>query len=190
MRFWIIPLTLALFFLAFSARAGAKEPLPSLAFREANGREHSLKQYRGKVVLLNFWATWCAPCLHELPVFSELYMNYSSKGLVILGASLDEANSRDAVDATARKFKISYPIFIDVIPEAMESFGVENVPATILLDREGRIVDRFSGEVDPVLLNRKIELLTSERHVSQSAHGANQPRTGAGKSPTPAGGEK
>lgn len=83
---------------------------------------------------------------------------------MVLGASLDDAKNSHAVDAAARKYKINYPIYINVSAESMEGFGVESVPATILLDRNGRIKARMSGEVDQLALKRHIDALLLDDH--------------------------
>jgi len=83
---------------------------------------------------------------------------------VVLGASLDDAKNLDAVNAVVRKYKIKYRVFINVSTESMESFGVESVPTTILLDRNGQIMARISGKVDQFALKRRIETLLLNSH--------------------------
>jgi thiol-disulfide isomerase/thioredoxin len=171
----VLSLSLFLLCLAFFPFAQAQDRAPSLALRGADGRQHTLRQYRGKIVVLNFWATWCAPCLHEMPVLTGLYSRYSGKGLIILGASIDEASSLDRVDAVVRKYKIGYPIFVDVAPETIENFGLDNVPAMILLDRSGRIIARISGEADPAALKHQIDALLSDHSHSSRVRGTPAP---------------
>jgi thiol-disulfide isomerase/thioredoxin len=174
----IIPLSQAILYLAMCPFGWAQESAPSLILRGTNGREHTLKQFRGRVVVLNFWATWCAPCLDEMPILTAVYKRYSSSGLVVLGASLDDAKNVHAVDAAARKYKIDYPIYINVSAESMESFGVESVPATILLDRDGRIIARMPGEVDQFALKREIDALLFNNQNHNPAHSSTHSITG------------
>ena len=144
--------------------AWPQESAPSLILQGTNGQEHKLQQYSGRIVVLNFWATWCTPCLHEMPILAATYKSYSRRDLVVLGASLDDAKNLDAVNAVVRKYKIKYRVFINVSTESMESFGVESVPTTILLDRNGQIMARISGKVDQFALKRRIETLLLNSH--------------------------
>lgn len=102
--------------------------------------------------------------MNEMPILTSTYKSYSRRDLVILGASLDDAKSLDAVNAVVRKYKIKYPVFINVSAESMESFAVESVPATIVLDRDGRIIARMAGEVNQFALSQRIDALLLESH--------------------------
>lgn len=157
-------MSLPILYLAMCPLAWAQESAPSLILQGTNGQEHKLQQYRGRIVVLNFWATWCVPCLDEIPILAATYKSYSRQGLVVLGASLDDAKSLKEVNAIVRKYKIKYPVFINVSAESMESFGVESVPTTILLNRNGQIVARISGKVDQFALKRRIEALLLDSH--------------------------
>jgi peroxiredoxin len=149
---------LALLFIAYSAAAfgGAsvplvpmKNPIPADAFtvRDVDGKPVSLSDFKGKVVLLNFWATWCPPCAREMPSMEKLYQAYSAKGFAIVGVSVDVGASR-SVKEFAQKLKVTFPILHDRDSIVSRHYSVPGVPTSYLIDRRGRIVYRVLGEYD------------------------------------------
>jgi len=114
------------------ARQGADFELPLLS-----GGQVSLSGLRGKVVFLNFWATWCPPCRSEMPSLERLYRRYKDKGLAFLAVDLGE--DRDGVAAFVRQNAFSFPVAIDP-GEAARDYGIRSIPTTFILDREGRAV--------------------------------------------------
>jgi len=97
----------------------------------------SLEDLRGQVVLLNFWATWCAPCRHETPFLQQLYLDRSSKGLEIVGVSMDTRDAWDDVADFVEEYGVTYPILVDPQMRGMDAYRVLGLPATFLVDREG-----------------------------------------------------
>jgi peroxiredoxin len=105
--------------------------------KDLKGRSWSLKNAHGKVVLLNFWATWCPPCRKEMPDLQALSQRFESQGLVILGVSDDDPKK---VRAFIQQQAITYPVLLDPGSKANKSFHVEGIPKTFVYDREGKIV--------------------------------------------------
>jgi len=121
-------------------------PVPEFARPDLNGRRIDLKSYRGQVVLLTFWATWCAPCQIEMPRFVKWQRRYGPSGLQIVGISMDDdaAPVRDLCGKNA----VNYPIVMGDPRLAMRYGGVLGLPLTYLIDRGGRIRARFQGDAD------------------------------------------
>lgn len=126
----------------------AVEQAPPLSFVDLNQQPQALSQWRGKLVLVNFWATWCTPCRKEIPMLVEVREQYLDRGFEILGPAMDEPAAAAKV---AEVLKISYPVFAgstDIIA-AMDAFGDQlgALPFSVLLAPDGRILMRKSGEL-------------------------------------------
>ncbi len=139
---------------------GAGPMAPGFSLKDMSGNDVSLKQYRGKVVLLDFWATWCPPCRTSIPDLVELYKNYKKKGLVILGISMD---SRVRVDDERLKrfgkiLKINYPILRHDLNVVENYFGKKapSLPTMYVIDRKGQVRDIFEGH-DAEALKKSVE---------------------------------
>lgn len=112
-------------------------PAPAYGARNLAGDSVSLAGLRGRVVLLNFWATWCAPCRHETPFLQALNEQHRSEGLEILGVSMDTGDARGQVADFVREYGVTYPILLDPQMRGMDLYRVLGLPATFLMDREG-----------------------------------------------------
>ena len=120
-------------------------PAPAFALRDLDGRDVSLASLRGQVVLLDFWATWCAPCRKSMPELEALHRRYRDKGVTVLGVSIDEAPVKK-VRGFVQARKVTYPIAIDADKDpAWAAYKVKAVPAAFLIDREGRVVAQWTG---------------------------------------------
>jgi thiol-disulfide isomerase/thioredoxin len=128
------------------AGPGISGPAPDFTRDDLNGHPQHLADYRGKVVLLNFWATWCGPCLDEIPIFTRWQQQYGTGRLRILGVSMDD--DAKPVQRFLQKTPLNYPIVIGDTVLAKQYGGVLGLPLTYLIDARGRIVARYSGEVD------------------------------------------
>ena len=117
---------------------------PDFELENFAGGKTRLADYRGKVVLLNFWATWCGPCVAEAPDFVDLYKKHREKGLVILGVSLDQ-NPRAILYPFIRRHKIDYPILLGDRRVAAAYGGITGIPTTFLIDREGMVRKQYLG---------------------------------------------
>lgn len=118
---------------------------PVFQLEDLNGKTVSLKEFMGKVIVLNFWATWCAPCRAEMPSLENLYRNLKDKGLVIIGVSVD--SSEKTVQSFVKERGITFPILLDKRKEvSFDDYGVIGLPVTFLIDKKGIIVDKVFGE--------------------------------------------
>lgn len=143
---------------------GALPDVPAVSFPDLQGGTVSLEQHRGKVVLLNFWATYCAPCLIEMPWFADFQEKYGEKGFVVIGVGMDaEGKSiiepflqKEKFEMDGRPVKINYPIVLgdDAIGE---KFGLFGLPTTLVINREGKITKRFVGLVSHDAYVKEIE---------------------------------
>jgi len=133
---------------------------PEFMREDLNGKTVALSEYRGKVVLLNFWATWCASCVTEIPAFALWQKKYGGQGLQVLGVSMDD--DAPPVRALYRKLKVNYPVVMGDEKVGELYGGVLGLPVTYLIDREGRIVRHYQGEVDLKRLKREMRGLLGE----------------------------
>jgi len=131
---------------ANTAPGGAPALAPDFSLKDADGAVIRLSDYRGKVVLLNFWATWCPPCRVEIPWFEQFQRTYGSQGFAVIGVSMDE-DGWNAVRPYMESNKISYRIVIGDRALAQKYGGVASLPETLLIDRDGRIAARHAGIV-------------------------------------------
>jgi peroxiredoxin len=128
-------------------------PAPDFTLKDLGGASLSLASYKGKFLVLNFWATWCPPCRREIPDFIEVYREYKDKGLEILGVSVDETTAPALLEWT-KKTGINYPIAL-ATPEIVRDYEPgEYIPATIIVDRKGLIRYRQSSLMDKETLLR------------------------------------
>jgi len=137
-----------------AAPARETSAAPDFSRADLDGASIKLSEFRGKVVLLNFWATWCAPCLVEMPRFSQWQQAYGSRGLQILGVSMDD--SREPVVRLAHQRPPGYPLIMGDAALAKLYGGVYGLPTTFLIDGQGRVVARYRGEADLKELEAKI----------------------------------
>jgi thiol-disulfide isomerase/thioredoxin len=120
------------------------KPAPGFTLVDLDGKKVSLADFKGKPVLVNFWATWCGPCKLEMPWFQEFGQKYASQGLVILGLAADDAG-KTVIASTAKKSGVTYPILLadDKVEEAYG--GVDYLPETFYVDRSGKVVLETAG---------------------------------------------
>ena len=133
---------------------------PGFALTDFSGQSLTLDRFRGKVVLLNFWATWCAPCQVEIPVFAAWQRKYGPQGLQIIGISMDD----DAGPARrlAARLQLNYPVAIGDERLGTRYGGVLGLPSTFLIDRDGVIRAQFQGEADLRLIERHVTALLAQ----------------------------
>lgn len=134
-----------------TARAAVKsvstrKAAPDFQLKDADGKTVSLSDYKGKVVLLNFWATWCGPCKIEIPWFVDFEQKYRDQGFAVLGVSMDD-DGWETVKPYIARSKINYRIMIGDEQTAVKFGGVESLPTSFMIDREGRIAAVHVGLV-------------------------------------------
>jgi peroxiredoxin len=141
--------------------ASAHAPAPDFHLTTLTGEQVSPQSLRGKVVLLNFWATWCPPCRVEMPGFQKIYDRKRDQGFTIIGVSTDAIGS-DAVAAFLREHGITYPVAM-ATGRTVGAFGNPNsLPTSFLIDRQGRIRNEVHGVFAPVTLNAAVDRLLAE----------------------------
>jgi peroxiredoxin len=142
---------------AFNQKAGG-QTAPDFSLKDLKGKRARLGDYRGKVVLVNFWATWCAPCKAEMPELVRWQNEYKDRGLQILGITFQPYRAVDVREA-ARRLKINYPILLDTGGVADLYEVADVLPLTVVIDRDGNIRDRIKGIMDAEEFEQKIKPL-------------------------------
>lgn len=133
--------------LRMQTRHEAPYPAPDFALPDLQGRVHRLSDYRGKVVFLNLWATWCPPCRMEMPSIERLYRRFAPEGLVVLAVSVDESGAK-AVAPFVRELGITFPVLLDPEGRLGSRLGITGYPETFVIDRGGNVVRHFIGPAE------------------------------------------
>ncbi len=140
-------------------------PAPELTLKDLDGKDVSLGEYKGKVVLVNFWATWCEPCRDEIPWLIEMQQQYGPKGFVILGIALDEEGqsvvapfvAKEKFDVNGQQLPMSYKILIGNDDAADKFGGLFGYPTSVLISRDGKQIKRVTGMISPDEMNKAVE---------------------------------
>ena len=117
---------------------------PGFTLRNLKGNYESLEDYRGQVVILNFWATWCAPCRVEMPSFENLYRRYRSEGVTVLAVTLDK-NVGSKIKSFVDEYGLTFPVLLDKKGEVERLYPSMTIPFTYVINPEGRVVTRVDG---------------------------------------------
>lgn len=120
-----------------------------------SGEPVSLADYRGKVVMLNFWATWCPPCREEMPVIQNAFEQFHDRGFVVLAVNNAERNDR--VSVFVEQYKLTFPVVLDYPADIQQQFGINGYPTSIFLDDQGKIYAVHQGVINAVQLTQYIE---------------------------------
>jgi thiol-disulfide isomerase/thioredoxin len=138
---------------------------PELTLKDLDGKDVSLSEYKGKVVLVNFWATWCEPCRVEIPWLIEMQQKYGPKGFVLLGIALDEEGksvvapfvAKERFEVNGQKLPMSYKILIGNDDAADKFGGLFGYPTSVLISRDGKQIKRVTGMISEDEMNKAIE---------------------------------
>ena len=125
----------------------ARHAAPGFTIENLRGGDSSLADYEGKIVLLNFWATWCMPCRAEMPGMETLWQNYREQDFVVVAVSNDEG-SKKRVETFTKLLDLSFPVLLDPEGEVNDLYKVSNMPTSFLIDRNGKIISRIVGSDD------------------------------------------
>lgn len=155
---------------ASSQVSGETPSLPAakdFAFYDQYGQEHTLSDYKGKVVFLNFWATWCPPCQNEMPDIQKIYEDYggNQEDLIVLGVAnpkteehpYNQDGSQEEVEAFLSEGGYTYPVVMDTTGEAFQAYGVTSFPTTFMIDRDGNVFGYVTGMLTRSMMESIIE---------------------------------
>ena len=127
--------------LSGEAMASDTTQAPDFTIRDINKKKVSLSDYRGQVVLINFWATWCQPCQAEMPHLQAIYDEFKDKGFTVLSISIDEARDASKVKPLIKRGKFTFPVLLDKKTEVIPMYNPDQtLPYNVLVDKEGRMV--------------------------------------------------
>ncbi len=157
MRTLLSSLLIPAVLLAASLTSSA-EPAPAWKLTDLNGKTVQLSDFKGKVVILDFWATWCGPCRAEIPDFVALQDQYRDKGLVVVGISLDQDGAK-VVAPFAKHYKINYPIVLGDDNVASQYGNIQAIPTTFIIDSNGNIVGSHEGVTEKSVFEAEIKKL-------------------------------
>ena len=135
-----------------------------LLLQDLAGAEKRLSEYRGKVVVLNFWATWCVPCRDEMPLLVRIQRRYQDRGVVVIGASADDKTTQDQIPSFTQKLGISFPIWKGATTEQMELLGLgTGLPVTAIIDQQGQLAFRLLGILHRKEIEERLSYLLADR---------------------------
>jgi len=144
--------------------AAPKNKPVDLTLAGTNGDKVRLRDYRGQIVVLNFWATWCLPCNDEMPMLVQAEKEYKARGVTFIAASLDDSKTKKNVPAFLSKYQVAFPVGLGATSDDLAKLGMgEAVPATAFLDKDGSIVARVSGQIREAEVKERLDWLLSDR---------------------------
>jgi len=123
--------------------AGVGMPAPDFQFQNPDGQSVSLSDLQGKPVLINFWATWCHPCIYEMPYLQQVYEEWSDKGLMVLAINIGESSAQ--VEAFMQSHDLSLPVLLDAKQAVAQKYNIWSIPTTFFIDKDGIIQEKIVG---------------------------------------------
>lgn len=145
---------------AATTKANSRKSAPDFTLQNSSGTSLKLSSYRGRIVLLDFWATWCHGCKIEIPWYMEFQNKYKGRGLSVIGVSMDDDGWK-SVTPFLKENKLNYPVVIGN-QDLAKQYGVASMPVTLLIDRDGKIAESHSGMVDKDAFENDIRILLEE----------------------------
>jgi thiol-disulfide isomerase/thioredoxin len=147
------------------ADAPDAKPAPDVTLKDLDGKDVSIAQYKGKIVLVNFWATWCEPCKVEIPWLIEMQQKYEAKGFTVLGVAMDDEGrsvvapfvQKERFDLNQGQSLMNYPIVIGSDAAADKFGGLLGYPTSVLIDRNGKVIKRITGLISYDEISKTIE---------------------------------
>ena len=144
-----------------------RTPAPKVVFSDIPGARRHLLQFKGKIVVVNFWATWCVPCQVEMPEFVKTYPAYRDRGVEFVGAASEPRSNKAKVREFVQGMQIDFPIWLEASEEHLSALGVgPAIPSTVIVDGQGRIAARITGTTDSAQLRDLLDRLLSEKASS------------------------
>jgi thiol-disulfide isomerase/thioredoxin len=122
---------------AFAASGDAAGPAHAFALSNLAGQSDALSQYKGQVVMVNFWATWCGPCQQEMPLLDQMYKKYKPAGFTLIGVNVDK--EAPAVKELLARKPVSFPVLLDPANQVSKAYHVDEMPSSVIIDRKGQI---------------------------------------------------
>jgi peroxiredoxin len=150
---YLIAFTIAGILIGMSAyhyltRLGEGDPAPNFSLPDIAHTKHTLEEYRGDVVALHFWATWCDVCLAEIPEIESVYRSYKDRGFKVVSVLEDDHDAEAKLQAFKVRSQITFPVLLDSTGKVVGEYQSYGVPETFFIDRNGRIIKRITGGID------------------------------------------
>lgn len=141
---FVVALGFTLFQLLHTTKTVAiGDQAPNFELTDLNGKKVQLKDFRGKTVMINFWASWCDPCKEEVPYINQAYESVKDKNIVILGVNY--AESHFAVQNFVEQYHMKFPVLLDENKDVVNAYGVGPIPTTFFIDKNGKVIDKVVG---------------------------------------------
>jgi len=142
---------------------------PELALNDLSGVEQRLSGYRGRIVVLNFWATYCAPCRREMPDLAAIQNQYAALGVQVIGATADKAEDKPKLMQFIKETKLNFPVWLGASAEDMQRFGLSSaLPGTVIIGRDGRIAATYKGIINLTNLRKQLDTLLAAAEKSST----------------------